>query len=74
MHDGYYKYVTGNFANDINEAIAYKNEVRKLGFSTAFIVAFRDGERINLNKVTKKGACTEAQHQLNRRTEFVIQK
>ena len=74
MYDGYYKYTTGNFINDINEANTYKNEIRKLGFSTAFIVAFRDGERINLNKVTKKGACTEAQHQLNRRTEFVIQK
>lgn len=53
MHDGAYKYVTGNFVNDFNGANAYKNEVRKLGFSTAFVVAFLDGERINLEKGIK---------------------
>jgi N-acetylmuramoyl-L-alanine amidase len=53
MHDGAYKYVTGNFINDFNGANSYKNEVRKLGFSTAFVVAFLDGERINLEKGIK---------------------
>jgi N-acetylmuramoyl-L-alanine amidase len=53
MHDGAYKYVTGNFVNDFNGANSYKNEVRKLGFSTAFVVAFLDGERINLEKGIK---------------------
>ena len=53
MHDGAYKYVTGNFINDFNGANTYKNEVRKLGFSTAFVVAFLDGERINLEKGIK---------------------
>ncbi|MFM7668506.1 MAG: N-acetylmuramoyl-L-alanine amidase [Bacteroidota bacterium] len=53
LHDGVYKYVTGNFVNDINGANTYKNEVRKLGFSTAFVVAFLDGERINLEKGIK---------------------
>jgi N-acetylmuramoyl-L-alanine amidase len=52
-HDGAYKYVTGNFINDFNGANTYKNEVRKLGFSTAFVVAFLDGERINLEKGIK---------------------
>ena len=52
-HDGAYKYVTGNFVNDFNGANTYKNEVRKLGFSTAFVVAFLDGERINLEKGIK---------------------
>ena len=53
LHDGAYKYVTGNFVNDFNGANTYKNEVRKLGFSTAFVVAFLDGERINLEKGIK---------------------
>ncbi len=53
MHNGSYKYVTGNFVNDFNGANTYKNEVRKLGFSTAFVVAFLDGERINLEKGIK---------------------
>lgn len=52
-HDGAFKYVTGNFVNDFNGANTYKNEVRKLGFSTAFVVAFLDGERINLEKGIK---------------------
>ncbi len=53
MHDGAYKYVTGNFINDFSGANTYKSEVRKLGFSTAFVVAFLDGERINLEKGIK---------------------
>jgi N-acetylmuramoyl-L-alanine amidase len=53
MHNGSYKYVTGDFVNDFNGANTYKNEVRKLGFSTAFVVAFLDGERINLEKGIK---------------------
>ncbi|MBM3452392.1 MAG: N-acetylmuramoyl-L-alanine amidase [Bacteroidetes bacterium] len=52
-HDGVFKYVTGFFLNDFNGANTYKNEVRKLGFSTAFVVAFLDGERINLEKGIK---------------------
>ena len=52
-HNGSFKYVTGMFVNDFNGANTYKIEVRKLGFSTAFIVAFLDGERINLEKGIK---------------------
>jgi len=52
-HDNMYKYATGNFVNDFNAANNYKNEVRKLGFSTAFVIAFLNGERINLEKGIK---------------------
>jgi N-acetylmuramoyl-L-alanine amidase len=52
-HDKMYKYATGNFIGDFNAANTYKNEVRKLGFSTAFVIAFLNGERINLEKGIK---------------------
>lgn len=52
-HDNIYKYATGKFVRDFKGANEYKNEVRKLGFSTAFVVAFLNGERINLEKGIK---------------------
>jgi len=52
-HDNLYKYATGLFVKDFKGANEYKNEVRKLGFSTAFVVAFLNGERINLEKGIK---------------------
>lgn len=52
-HDNLYKYATGRFVKDFKGANEYKNEVRKLGFSTAFVVAFLNGERINLEKGIK---------------------
>jgi N-acetylmuramoyl-L-alanine amidase len=52
-HENMFKYATGNFVNDFNGANAYKNEVRKLGFNTAFVIAFLNGERINLEKGIK---------------------
>ena len=52
-HDNLYKYATGKFVRDFKGANEYKNDVRKLGFSTAFVVAFLNGERINLEKGIK---------------------
>ncbi len=51
--DNLYKYTVGTFENDFNAANAYKNEMRNSGFQHAFVVAFLNGERINLEKAIK---------------------
>jgi N-acetylmuramoyl-L-alanine amidase len=51
--DGFYKYTAGNFANDFKSANKYKNKLRELGFNHAFVVAFKNGTRINLEKAIK---------------------
>lgn len=51
--DNLYKYTAGSFEEDFKSANAYKNELRNLGFSHAFVVAFQNGERINLEKAIK---------------------
>jgi N-acetylmuramoyl-L-alanine amidase len=53
QQDGFFKYTTGQFENDFKAAIAYKNELRQKGFPNAFVVAFQNGERINLEKAIK---------------------
>ena len=37
-------YVAGMFSN-MNEAISYQKQMRKRGYSDAFVVAFKDGEK-----------------------------
>jgi len=39
-------YLAGMFYN-LNEAIAYKETMKKEGYSTSFIVAFKDGEKLD---------------------------
>lgn len=51
--DNLYKYTVGNFENDFAAANNYKNELRAQGFQHAFVVAFMNGERINLEKAIK---------------------
>jgi N-acetylmuramoyl-L-alanine amidase len=51
--DNLYKYTVGSFVEDFKSANAYKNELRSLGFTHAFVVAFQNGERINLEKAIK---------------------
>lgn len=51
--DNLYKYTVGAFKNDFKSANAYKNEMREKGFSNAFVVAFQNGVRINLEKALK---------------------
>lgn len=51
--DNLYKYTAGDFKNDFKLANNYKNELRSMGFSNAFVVAFQNGERINLEKAIK---------------------
>ncbi len=53
QQDGFFKYTTGQFENDFKTANAYKNELRQKGFPNAFVVAFQNGERINLEKAIK---------------------
>lgn len=53
QQDGFFKYTTGQFENDFKAANAYKNELRLKGFPNAFVVAFQNGERINLEKAIK---------------------
>ncbi len=45
-----YKYVTGSFENDFVEANKLKNELRSNGFPLAFVVAYEDGVRMDLEK------------------------
>ncbi len=53
QQDNLYKYTAGDFKNDFKSATSLKNELRAKGFSNAFVVAFQNGERINLEKAIK---------------------
>lgn len=53
VQDNLFKYTTGEFTNDFEAANQYKNELRELGYKHAFVVAFQNGERINLEKAIK---------------------
>jgi N-acetylmuramoyl-L-alanine amidase len=48
-----YKYCAGHFPNNLQGAKNYKDELTKMGFSNAFVVAFLDGERISIEKALK---------------------
>ena len=54
-NDGLVRYMTGSFGN-YSDAIQYKAQMRARGFEDAFVVTFKDGKRIPLNKaiITKK--------------------
>lgn len=49
IDNGTYKYTTGN-AKSIDEATGIQRDMRKKGFSDAFVVAFLNGERIPVSK------------------------
>lgn len=51
--DNLYKYTAGSFEGDFKAANLHKNELREMGFQHAFVVAFLNGERINLEKAIK---------------------
>jgi N-acetylmuramoyl-L-alanine amidase len=50
--NGVYKYTAGKFTEQ-GPAVKLQNELRKRGFSDAFVVAFRGGKRIPLNDLNK---------------------
>ena len=53
VQDNLYKYTVGSFVGDYKSANDYKNKMREEGFVNAFVVAFLNGERINLEKAIK---------------------
>jgi N-acetylmuramoyl-L-alanine amidase len=53
QQDGLFKYTLGNFVNDFEAANQFKNELRAKGFEHAFVVAFENGQRVNLEKAIK---------------------
>lgn len=53
QQDGLFKYTVGAYVNNFGKANEMKNELRSKGFENAFVVAFQNGERINLQKAIK---------------------
>jgi N-acetylmuramoyl-L-alanine amidase len=51
--DNLFKYTFGEYEKDFSGANKYKNELREMGYQHAFVVAFLNGERINLEKAIK---------------------
>jgi N-acetylmuramoyl-L-alanine amidase len=51
--DNLFKYTVGEYVMDYKGANDYKNQLREQGFQHAFVVAFMNGERINLEKAIK---------------------
>jgi hypothetical protein len=49
--DRFHRYSVGSF-KDLNRAMEVNRRLRELGFE-AFVVAFRDGERISLNEANQ---------------------
>lgn len=50
---GYIRYMAGSFEKYVS-ANAVKNDLRSLGYSDAFVVAYYNGVRITLNEATEK--------------------
>ena len=50
---GLYKYTIGNKI-DIQSASALQSELRKKGFSDAFVVAFKNGKRIPVREALRR--------------------
>lgn len=51
-YQGMYRYTSGSTSN-YNEAVILQNQIRAMGFSDAFIVAFYKGNRISLSEAQK---------------------
>ena len=49
QQDGLYKYTVGN-TQDFEEITKLQSDLRNLGFQGAFVVAFKDGERIKVSE------------------------
>jgi hypothetical protein len=52
--DGLIRYMAGSF-NEYKDAVDYKAQMRARGFDDAFIVTYKNGERISLNIAIKTG-------------------
>lgn len=52
IHDGMYKYTTGN-ESSIEEAISLKEQLHSIGYEDVFIVSFLNGKRIPIDEAKK---------------------
>jgi N-acetylmuramoyl-L-alanine amidase len=50
FQDNLFKYAVGHFINDYKSANEYKNQLRNEGFESAFVIAFINNERVDLQK------------------------
>ena len=50
QQDRLFKYAVGEFINDFKGANDHKNRMRELGFESAFVIAFLNNERIDIQK------------------------
>ena len=48
-----YKYIVGKYSS-IEEAKSRQKEVRKIGYESAFVIAFENGKRVDLQKAIEK--------------------
>ena len=48
-----YKYIVGNYSS-IEDAKSRQMEVRKIGYESAFVIAFENGKRLDLQKAIEK--------------------
>lgn len=46
--NGLYKYTIGNYKNNVKPAISKRKTLASQGFETAFVIAFKNGNRINI--------------------------
>ncbi|MFM2037683.1 MAG: hypothetical protein RL432_622 [Bacteroidota bacterium] len=53
FQDNLYKYYTGIFVKDLDGAKKHKLSMQEKGFSSAFVIAFSQGERISIEKAIK---------------------
>lgn len=51
--DGLTRYYTGQ-TTDVNEAVKDKNRLREKGYSSAFVVAYKDGKRVTMEEAGVK--------------------
>jgi len=48
-----YKYIVGKYSS-IEDAKSRQTEVRKIGYESAFVIAFENGKRLDLQKAIEK--------------------
>lgn len=53
IQDNLFKYYTGIFVKDLDGAKKHKVAMQEKGFSSAFVIAFSNGERISIEKAIK---------------------
>ena len=53
FQDNLYKYYNGVFVKDLEGAKKHKITMQEKGFSSAFVIAFSNGERISIEKAIK---------------------